>query len=116
VAAGVISLDVVKDGFTHIKRSMADLMDQRPTDAANGKPLRLEERIEEALCSRPEVLDARARLREEGHVTCGEVFVALADGVEVVPVLRDLESLATELDWRLYELVMTPVEIGSFND
>src|SRR5690606_34581040 len=49
VAAGVIALDVTYDGIVHVRRAMADLMDQRPTDVDYGHSETLEQQIVDRL-------------------------------------------------------------------
>lgn len=110
VAAGIISLDIVKDGVTNVKRAMADLMDRRPTAVSGGDLLSLPDDIVAELRSLPDVLDADVRLREEGHVISGELFVVLAGQDDVARRLAEIAQHAAGLDWRLYNLVVMPVE------
>lgn len=109
VAAGFISLNVLKDGFSNVKRAMADLMDQRPTDVSSGTPLEMEDRVRDAVCRLPDVRNAAVRLREEGHVFTGEVFVVLTEQSDVESRLRQITEYALGLDWKLYDLVVMPV-------
>jgi len=55
VAAGFISLGVISDGVTNVYRAMSDLMDQRPTQVADGKPLTIDERLCAAVRELPNV-------------------------------------------------------------
>src|SRR5690606_38355779 len=63
-----IGLDVLKDGSTHVRKAMFQLMDQRPTEIMSNTPLGLETLISRRLMREPDVLDVEARLREEGHL------------------------------------------------
>lgn len=110
VAAIIISLSVIKDGFTNTKRAMVDLMDSRPTDAASDEPLDLAKRIREKLLDFPDVEDVAVRLREDGHVISGEVFVVFNTDKPVAARLETLAEQATAIDWRLYSLTIMPVE------
>ncbi|MGI9188515.1 MAG: cation transporter [Longimicrobiaceae bacterium] len=110
VAAGFISLDVVKDGFSNVKNAMAALMDQRPTEVSEGKPLGLEDRLRDELRGLPAVRDADVRLREEGHVISGELFVVLEEQRDVARRISEIAEHAAGIDWRLYNLVVMPVE------
>lgn len=111
VAAAIISLDVLKDGVMQLRTAMRTLMDQRPTDIFTGEPLGLEQTIAEALRNEPDILDVEARLREEGHLVGGEIFVVFApEQHQVARRAQQLVKQAAALDWRLYDLIVMPVE------
>lgn len=109
-AACFISLSVIKDGASNSKRAMIDLMDSRPTSAASGKPLELEQRIEQTLRDQSDIADVSVRLREDGHVISGEIFVMPNTAVLSGTRSRALSDLACDLDWRLHNLVVMPVD------
>src|SRR5690606_34108573 len=112
LAAAVISLDVLKDGVTHVRKAMFNLMDQRPPETIGNKPLGLEDLIAETLLREPDILDAASRLREEGHIVGGEIFVVLAPGqANVARRVQEIAEQARALDWRLYDLIVMPVEV-----
>ncbi len=109
VAAGFISLDVVRDGGRNVKRAMSALMDQRPTEVDSERELGLTERVREMVRRRSDVADADVRLREEGHVVSGEIFVVLDAPTDVAAQAASIAEEASALDWRLYDLVVMPV-------
>ena len=109
-AAILISLSVIKDGVENLNGAMQDLMDSRPTHTGSGKPLALDQRIRERMCRYPGVEDASVRLREAGHIITGEIFVQLKDQDALARQLREMTEAADELDWRLYNLTIMPVE------
>lgn len=108
-AALFISFSIIKDGFGNLRGAMADLMDSRPHKISDGKPMHLEERLAETVRGIPGVSNAGARLREEGHTISGEVFVVLDGAEEVARKLQDISEQAQDIDWRLHNLVVTPV-------
>lgn len=111
VAAAVISLDVLKDGVRHVRKAMLELMDQRPTEIFSDAPLGLEKTIIDALMLEPDILDVEARLREEGHLVGGEIFVVFsAEQQHIARRARQIVDKAIDLDWRLYDLIVMPVE------
>lgn len=76
VAAAVISVDVLRDGISHLRKAMLELMDQRPTE-----------------------------------VVGGEIFVVFDRGQTDIPRrAQQLIKQSTALDWRLYDLIVMPVE------
>jgi len=112
VAALVIGLDVFKDGVGNIKRAMQDLMDHRPADVATGDPLHIETTLSDMLRQQPEVTDVAVRLREEGQLIAGEVFILLRSETKVAEQIERLTNLGLDVDWRLHDLAMMPVTSG----
>lgn len=111
VAASIIAIDVLKDGTTHVRKAMLELMDQRPTEVMSNKPLGLEKTITDALMHEPDIHDAEARLREEGHLVGGEIFIVFdPTQTEVARRAQQIIEKAVALDWRLYDLIVMPVE------
>lgn len=111
VAAGVIAIDVLKDGVTNVKNAIADLMDHRPTSVDSGEPLPVGEHVRAYCLSHAGVRDAQVRLREEGHLFSGEVFVVPSDLPESpAKWLEDLATGASGLDDRLHDLTVTLIE------
>ncbi|HEX2253080.1 MAG TPA: cation diffusion facilitator family transporter [Thermoanaerobaculia bacterium] len=109
VAAGVISLSIVKDGFTGLRHSVADLMDRRPATVERGKPDPVIEALRLTLEELPWVRRAEVRLREEGMLLDGEAFV-VAESETVAPQrLREAEEALGRTHWRVHDIVVTPV-------
>lgn len=108
VAAGIISLDVAKDGITNLKRCIADLMDQRPT-TVDGRPSDVPERVAGALRALSWVRDAEVRIREEGHVFAGEAFVVPTTTEHAVERIAAAARVAQAVDWRVHDIVVTLV-------
>lgn len=109
-AAAFIALDVVHDGGTNVRNAMADLMDRRPTSVERSDPLGLVEKINGHVRAMPGIRAADCRLREEGHVVSGEIFIVLDDEQNTSRKVRDVAEAAEALDWRIYDLVVMPVE------
>ena len=113
VAAGFISIEVVMDGYKNVHQAMADLTDQRPTKVGGNEPLDLPDRLCTEVRNLPFVADADVRLREEGHVFSGEIFVVLREAAageeSVTRMVEQIADFATQLDWRLYSLDVMPV-------
>lgn len=86
-------------------------MDQRPTEVVGDAPLGLEQTINKRLMQEPDILDVETRLREEGHLVGGEIFVVFDRGQTDIPRrAQQLIKQSTALDWRLYDLIVMPVE------
>lgn len=108
-AAAIIALDIVHDGWKNLAQVTRDLMDERPTHVGSDDPEELPARMCEFLCGLDWVADADVRLREEGHVFSGEVFVVPRDERDLVARLERAEIDLRALDWRLYDLSVVPV-------
>ena len=109
VAATIISLDITHDGYKNLKVAVADLMDKEPTvvDHSRADPLPLW--VKNELMLMDWVKDAEVRLREEGHVFVGEAFVVPVDNEDLVGRIERANEHLLDLDWRLHELVVSPV-------
>lgn len=109
VAAGVISLGIIKDGFTNLKDSVLDLVDESPSTMDGSKPDPTAEELQHKLEQLDWVAAVMVRLREEGDVLTGEVYVVPQDETNLLDRLQQAHELATSISWRLYDIVITPV-------
>ncbi len=109
LAALVIGLDVSRDGLSNVREAIGDLMDRRPHSTESGKPSGLEETLESELKTLPWVKAAGVRLRENGHVICGEAFVVPLSDTDLTRHLVEAGELLEKQDWRILEIVVTSV-------
>lgn len=109
-AALVIGLDVSKDGFSNVREATGDLMDRRPKSIRTGQASGMEEELEKELEKLHWVRHAGVRLREEGHVLCGEAFVVPVTEENLIRNLQDASQLLDRLNWRVLEVVVTAVD------
>ena len=109
LAAAVISLDILHDGFTNVREVVKDLMDSRPTSIDHKQIDPLPARVETELRKLPWVDDAHVRMREDGHVFYGEAFVVASDERGLVAKVESAVTDMKALDWRLHDLVVMPV-------
>lgn len=109
-AALVIGLDVSKDGFKNLKEATGDLLDRRPISIETGKASGIEEQLEEELERLHWVKRAGVRLREEGHVLCGEAFVVPHSDHGLSRHLQEASMLLDKQNWRVQEIVVMGVD------
>ena len=109
VAAIVIGIDITRDGIVNTRSAVGDLMDRRPMAVGTDRTDPLPARIETELKKLSWVKDARVRMRDEGHVFYGEAFVVPADERNLLDNLADATRDLMALDWRIYDLVISPV-------
>lgn len=109
VAAAIISADILHDGIVNVRNAVGDLMDTAPATVDGSARDPLPKRVETELTKLAWVADARARLREEGHVYFGEVFVVPRGDDVSAARLDEARAVLDRLDWRLYDVVLVPV-------
>jgi cation diffusion facilitator family transporter len=110
VAALFISTDIVRDGLRNVRAANHDLMDARPRTHDNSDFHPLVEEIEEHIDGLDWVREGAVRLREEGHVFTGEVLVVPRGEEASVKRLSELSEEILEKSWKLYDVVVVPVE------
>ena len=108
-AAGIISLNIVRDGWHNVRQVVGDLMDESPTKMGSKELEELPTKIKEAAERMDWVDHAAVRLREQGHVLAGDVFVVPRDGADVVAHVERASDELRKVDWRLYSLTVVPV-------
>lgn len=117
VAAGLVSLDIIRDGWRNLSAAVTDLADETPkktVDRSQLEPLpgELARHLEQTL---DWVEKAEVRMREEGHVFFGEVFIiprspASLSGDELVKNISALRKSAKAFNWRIHDLTIMPVD------
>jgi cation diffusion facilitator family transporter len=109
VAAAVISLQIVREGWLNLRQVVADLMDEAPTKLGTHELEDLPARVQEAARQLDWVRDAAVRLREHGHLLTGEVFLVPQDDRDLVAKIERAREALTRIDWRLHSLTLMPV-------
>lgn len=110
LAAAVISIEIVKDGYEELRDSAAQLMNQRPIKFTDKKPDEAIDKVQQALESLPWIAKARVRLREDGDVLTGEAFVQPKDTADVFPRLDEARKVVYDTDWRLHDVSIVLVK------
>ena len=108
-AAGIISLDIVRDGLRHLKDSVTDLMDEVPRTVEKGEIEDLPERLRAELEKLAWVRAIDVRLREEGNVFTGEIYIVPVDETDLITRIEQATKLANDFEWRIYDMTVTPV-------
>ncbi len=108
-AAGVISVEIMRDGFSDLRNSVAQLMNKRPTDVEGTKPDPVPDEVRRKLERLDWVRQARVRLREDGEILTGEAFVVPRDDNGMLDKIRQATEVANSVDWRLHDINIVPV-------
>ena len=109
VAAGLISFEIIRDGYGDLRNSISQLMNRRPTDIEGAHDDPTPDKVRRALEGLDWVAQARVRLREDGDVLTGEAFVVPRDQDDLLGRLKEAADLAHSLDWRLHDVNVVPV-------
>ena len=109
-AAAFISLEIVRDGWQNVRQVVGDLMDEAPTIMDRRELESLPGKVAQAAEQLPWVERAAVRLREQGRVLSGDVFVVPRPGTaDLVARIEEASDELAKLDWRLYGLIVAPV-------
>jgi cation diffusion facilitator family transporter len=108
-AAAFISINIVRDGWINLRQVVADLMDESPTKLGGVEMDELPARIRTAAERLSWVEKAAVRLREQGHVIQGEVFVVPRGESDLVSRIERASEELARLDWRIHSLTVMPV-------
>ncbi|WP_134774160.1 cation diffusion facilitator family transporter [Ornithinimicrobium flavum] len=107
-AALVISLSIVKDGWSNLRAAVAGLTDTtaRTVDDKHEHPL--VGRIDDYLESRPWIAQHRSRVRDMGHVFQVEVRLVPRGGQVDLARLHQVTEDLRAMDWKLDDVTVSP--------
>lgn len=106
-AALAISWSVLNDGLRALKTVIEDLMDRAPVPVDGRERFDVVEKIERYVGRLSWVAEHEVRLREEGDVCVGEIFIVPRATDDLPQRLEEVARTARGLDWRIYDLVAT---------
>jgi cation diffusion facilitator family transporter len=109
VAAAFISIEIIQEGYVNLRNSIAQLMNKRPSEISSKQPDRVTDRVRDAVSQLQWVEGAAVRLREDGDVLSGEVFVSPKDERDLLERVQEAKRIAQAVDWRLHDLSVVPV-------
>lgn len=110
-AAIVVSASIVKDGVTNVRAAVTGLTDARAKTFDDKEPHPLTVEVEQKARQAPWVREARARVRDEGHVFHVEMFVVPLLGMDPSPAqIVELRTMLEDLDWKVHDVVVAVVD------
>lgn len=110
-AALFISASILRDGVTNLRVATSALMDSRATTVEGDQPHPLVAELDAALADVPWVVGSGSRVRDLGHVFHVEAFVVAREGrTPTLDQLREVRERLVALDWKIQDLVVSPVE------
>jgi cation diffusion facilitator family transporter len=113
VAAAFISVEIVIEGWQNVREVIGDLMDEAPSTLGTRELEDLPQKVRARAEELPWVEEAAVRLREQGRVVSGEVFVVpKSDSMSAEDLVLKIDEAGdalADVDWRLHGLTIMPV-------
>ena len=107
--AVLISLEIIRSGWTELRTALGDIMDRRPKTLDQKQDDPIPDKITESLRRQPWVEDAIVRVRERGRELTAEAHVVpKSDRVSLEEISR-AGPLACKIDPRLADVTIAPV-------
>lgn len=107
LAALLISLTIMRDGWANVVRSLSDVMDHHPVDLQSGRQDDIVTQVHRALRTLPFVAGSKTLMREHGRYLYAEIFI---QPNEEAPSITEASRLVREailpLDWRLIHIAV----------
>jgi cation diffusion facilitator family transporter len=107
VAAIIICIDVLHDGYTNLKEATLDLMNQTPKTVEEKKTDPIFQRIKIEIEKEVWVKEVRVRFRQEGHVYFGEAFIIPVSEDNITDKIEELKKRIIEMNWRIFDVTIT---------
>jgi divalent metal cation (Fe/Co/Zn/Cd) transporter len=109
-AAVLISLEIIRSGWTELCTALGDVMDRRPKTLDQKKDDPVPQQITEFLKRQPWVRDVVVRVRERGRELTAEAHVVPTSDQVLVEDLSKAGELACKIDPRLADVTIAPVK------
>jgi cation diffusion facilitator family transporter len=110
VIAGILSMDIIYDGFKNLKQATFDLMNETPKTVSHKEEDPVVQQIHNLLSGMNWIRQVRVRMREEGHIFYGEALIVPRDVSDIVSKLKEARKKVQETDWRIKDFVLGLVE------
>jgi cation diffusion facilitator family transporter len=110
VAAAFISIEIIRDGWSNLRNSVAQLMNKRPSDIETQREDPVIDCVQKELERLDWVAEARVRLREDGDILTGEAFIVPRDEEDLLSKLEAATKVANSQDWRLHDINIVPTK------
>ncbi len=109
VAAILIALDVLHDGYRHTTAAIRDLIDEVPRTVDDEELDHLPSQLQSLVKRFPWVQDCMAHVREEGRFLAGAIYVQPKSTSIDLSLTEDAERQVRDYHWRVRHVVIVPV-------
>jgi len=104
----IISMTIISDGFTNLKQSVLDLIDEVPKKVGGKETDPLIAEVKKLVKNELSVNEVHVRFRDEGHVFFGEIFIAMDEAKVDPQKLLLLKNKIEKFHWRLHDITIMP--------
>jgi cation diffusion facilitator family transporter len=108
VAAIVIALDVMHDGFKHTGAAIRDLSDEMPRTIDDKEFDPLVGEVHRTFDALSWVSESRLRLREEGRFLTGTIYVVARESSLSAEMIDAAEAKLLNLHWSIHDISIMP--------
>ncbi|HHF7349805.1 TPA: hypothetical protein ACPSKE_003020 [Legionella feeleii] len=105
----LISLSIINDGFSNLKQSVWDLLDEIPKSLGTNKIDPLMKEVEKIVKQQDWISSLKLRFRDEGHVFLGDIFIVPKENSVSVEKIAQLQNEIRNHNWRLHDIAIMPV-------
>jgi divalent metal cation (Fe/Co/Zn/Cd) transporter len=109
-AAVLISLEIIRSGWSELSTALGDIMDRRPETLDGKQPDPVPAQLTYFLKRQPWIEDAVVRVRERGREFTAEAHVIPKDDNVSVEEVSRTGKLACQIDPRLADVTIAPVK------
>lgn len=109
VAALFISFSILRDGIQRLRSAITDFLGHIPTKVGSKEPSPINKQLIIFFEKQDWVKDVRVRIREEGQVFLGEVFVIPKETGHLLENIEQSYREISQLDWKIHEITIQPV-------
>lgn len=107
LAALIISVDIMRDGWTNVLHSLSDVIDHHPTDLETDEQLPIVADVHKTLKTLPFVAAQKVLIREHGRYFYAEIFLSPNDQMPpVTEATQQVRDAILPLDWRLQHVAV----------
>jgi len=110
VIAGLLSIDILHDGFKNLKQATFDLMNETPKTVSHREEDPVTQQLHDLLAGLDWIKEVKVRLREEGRVFYGEALIVPKEVPDLVTKIKEATTKAYGVDWRIKDFVLGIVE------
>lgn len=109
VAAIILSIDILHDGYKNLTQAVFDLMNEYPMTVVEQHPDPLIDKVVRLLENENWIKEVKIRVREEGHIYFGEAFVVPEWTEDLIPNIKKTIDDIYALHWRIHDFTIIPL-------